>query len=50
MTENKSSDTPRKDDHERQQVNDFLNAPSGQWILRILIVMAVFFLIRALFF
>jgi len=47
MTKN---NTPRKEDRERQQVGDFLNSPSGQWILRIVIFLAAFFLVKAVFF
>lgn len=49
MTENNSS-KPKKEDLERQAVADFLNSTTGQWILRIVIVLAVFFLVKAVFF
>ncbi|GAA2036331.1 hypothetical protein GCM10009720_16110 [Yaniella flava] len=50
MTENKDSNTPSEEDRGRREVSDFLNSTAGQWILRIAIVLAAFFLIQAVFF
>lgn len=35
---------------QREQVGDFLNSPSGAWIIRIAAVLTIFFLVRAVFF